>query len=130
MPLNDVQWTRPVTIRLQCGLEKTFAGIYDALDFLENEWPLRHGERHHRAVKTCRAALNGVVPAFVAREAFMAACLEAGMPAVMAHWKPSKPRRAESCNLMVSDGRPASSGGGPSLVSQRSRRRQSSNCSM
>jgi len=64
-------------------LERTFTGIYDALDFLENEWPLRHGERHDRAVKTCRRALNGIVPAIVAREAFVAAYLEAGMPAVM-----------------------------------------------
>ena len=84
MPLNDVPWTRPVTVRLQCGLERTFTGIYDALDFLENEWPLRHGERHDRAVKTCRRALNGIVPAVIAREAFVAACLEAGMPAVIA----------------------------------------------
>ena len=83
MPLNDVPWTRPVTIRLQCGLERTFTGVYDALDFLENEWPLRHGERHDRAVKICRRALNGILPAAIAREAFMAACLEAGMPAVM-----------------------------------------------
>jgi len=84
MPLNDVLWNRPVTIRLQCGLERAFTGVYDALDFLENEWPLRHGERHHRAVKTCRGVLNGVVPAVIAREAFLSACLEAGMPAVMA----------------------------------------------
>ncbi|MDK4743566.1 DUF982 domain-containing protein [Rhizobium sp. CNPSo 3464] len=83
MPLNDVPWDRPVTIRLQCGLDRTFAGVYDALDFLENEWPLRHGERHERAVKTCRGALNGAVPAVIAREAFMAACLEAGMATVM-----------------------------------------------
>ncbi|MEZ2224605.1 DUF982 domain-containing protein [Rhizobium sp. RCC_161_2] len=87
MLLNDVVWTRPVTIRLQCGLERTFTGVYDALDFLENEWPLRHGERHERAVKTCSGALNGFVPAVIARDAFMAACLEAGMPAVMAPWK-------------------------------------------
>ncbi|APO79352.1 hypothetical protein AM571_PC01621 (plasmid) [Rhizobium etli 8C-3] len=83
MPLNDVPWTRPVRIRLQCGLERTFTGAYDALDFLENEWPLRHGERHERAVKTCRGALNGTIAAVIAREAFLAACHEAGMPAVM-----------------------------------------------
>ncbi len=77
MPLNDVLWTQPVRIRLQCGLERTFAGAYDALDFLENEWPLRHGERHQRAVKTCRGLLNGSIPSIVAREAFVAACLEA-----------------------------------------------------
>jgi len=64
-------------------LERTFTGAYDALDFLENEWPLRHGERHQRAVKTCRGALNGTTPRIVAREAFVAACLEAGMPAVL-----------------------------------------------
>jgi len=87
MPQNDVLWTRPVTIRLQCGLERTFTGVYDALDFLENEWPLRYGERHERAVKTCRSALDGTLPGVIAREAFMAACLEAGMPAVMAPWK-------------------------------------------
>ncbi len=84
MPLNDVPWTRPVTVRLQCGLERIFIGIYDALDFLENEWPLRHGKRHDRAVKTCRRALNGIVPSIIAREAFVVACLEAGMSAVMA----------------------------------------------
>ncbi|MFB2567448.1 DUF982 domain-containing protein [Rhizobium sp. IMFF44] len=83
MPLDEVPWTHPVTVRLQCGLERTFTGIYDALDFLENEWPLRHGERHDRAIKTCRRALNGIVPALIAREAFVAACLEAAMPAVM-----------------------------------------------
>ncbi|AYG63962.1 DUF982 domain-containing protein [Rhizobium calliandrae] len=87
MPVNDVSWTRPITIRLQSGLERTFAGVYDALDFLENEWPLRFGERHQRAVKTCRGALNGTVAAVIAREAFMDACLEAGMTAGMAPLK-------------------------------------------
>ncbi|WP_086999861.1 DUF982 domain-containing protein [Rhizobium sullae] len=100
MPLNDVPWTRPVRIRLQCGLDRTFTGVYDALDFLENEWPLRHGERHQRAVKTCRSALSGTIPAVIAREAFVAACLEAGMPAVMAPCRrkptvhPRRPARA------------------------------------
>ena len=37
MALTDVRWTRPVKVRLQCGLEHTFTSIYDALDFLENE---------------------------------------------------------------------------------------------
>ncbi|MBY3046076.1 DUF982 domain-containing protein [Rhizobium leguminosarum] len=99
MPLNDVLWTLPVRIRLQCGLERTFTGAYDALDFLENEWPLRHGKRHERAVKTCRGVLNGIIPSTVAREAFVAACLEAGMPSVLASWKrkpkthPARPAR-------------------------------------
>ena len=89
MPLNDFPWTRPVKINLQCGLERSFIGVYDALDFLENEWPLRHGKRYKRAVKTCRDTLNGAIPAVIAREAFIAACLEAGMSAAMAPAKES-----------------------------------------
>lgn len=60
---------------------RTFTGAYDALDFLEIELPLRLGER---AVKICRDALNESVPAVMAREAFLMAYLEAGMPAVRA----------------------------------------------
>lgn len=82
MPLHDVPWIQPVTIRLQCGLERTFTGAYDALAFLKNEWPLRNGERHERAVKTCRGALSGVVPTVIAREAFIAACFKVGVPTV------------------------------------------------
>jgi len=99
MPQNDVPWTQPVRIRLQCGLERSFTGAYDALDFLENEWPLRHGERHERAVKTCRGALNGTTAGIIAREAFVAACLEASMPSVLLPWKrkpsahPARPAR-------------------------------------
>ncbi|MEZ2223469.1 DUF982 domain-containing protein [Rhizobium sp. RCC_161_2] len=83
MPLNDVLWTLPVRIRLQCGLERTFRGAYEALDFLENEWPLRRGERHRRAMETCLGTLTGTVPASIGRDAFIAACLEAGMPAMV-----------------------------------------------
>ncbi|MBB4576348.1 DUF982 domain-containing protein [Rhizobium lentis] len=93
MPLNDVLWTRPVTVRLQCGLERTFTSVYHALDFLENEWPLGHGELHQRAVKTCRGALNRVIAPLIAREAFMAACVEAGLPAVVAPWQVQATRR-------------------------------------
>ncbi|KGD96361.1 DUF982 domain-containing protein [Rhizobium sp. YS-1r] len=83
MYIPDMPFRAPVTIRLQSGLERSFGSVYDALDFLENEWPLKHGERYQRAVRRCRAALNRMLPTEVAREAFIAACLEAGMPAIM-----------------------------------------------
>ncbi|MFN7093282.1 MAG: DUF982 domain-containing protein [Allorhizobium sp.] len=79
----DMPWRVPVNVRLQCGLEKTFLSVHDALDFLENEWPLRRGERYERALRKCRGALRRFVPLEVAREAFIAACFEAGMPMVM-----------------------------------------------
>ncbi|TDX79707.1 uncharacterized protein DUF982 [Neorhizobium sp. R1-B] len=88
MPLTDVRWTRPVKVRLQCGLEHTFTSIYDALDFLENEWPIRHGQHHEQAVKRCRRVLSGIIPAEIAREAFVAACLEAGLSTLTSPLKP------------------------------------------
>ncbi|MFN7024378.1 MAG: DUF982 domain-containing protein [Pseudorhizobium sp.] len=83
MHIPDVPWRAPVNVRLQCGLERTFLSVYDALDFLENESPLRRGERYERAVRKWRAALKRLVPNEVAREAFIAACFEAGMPMIM-----------------------------------------------
>jgi hypothetical protein len=53
---------------------------YDALEFLENEWPLKHGTYHERAISRCRGALQELVSANTALEAFVDACLEAGMP--------------------------------------------------
>ncbi|RVN24645.1 DUF982 domain-containing protein, partial [Sinorhizobium meliloti] len=49
MLLNEIPWTIPLTVRLSNGLTHTFASVYEALDFLENEWPLRKGERYERA---------------------------------------------------------------------------------
>jgi hypothetical protein len=83
MNSQDVLFRSPVRVRLQCGLERTFLSVYDALDYLENEWPLRRGERYKKAVDKCRAALSWFAPVEVAREAFISACLEAGMPLVM-----------------------------------------------
>lgn len=81
MLVSEVPWRVSVTVRLECGLERTFNSAFETIDFLENEWPERRGERYYRAVNQCRGALSRVVPAEVAREAFIAACLEAGMPA-------------------------------------------------
>ncbi|MCV3738219.1 DUF982 domain-containing protein [Rhizobium sp. TRM96647] len=74
------RWTDPVRVHLQSGLTRTFSCIYDALDFLENEWPTRDGVLYERAIRQCREALGRSLPAPVAREAFAFACLEAGMP--------------------------------------------------
>ncbi len=74
------RWTDPVRVHLQSGLTREFSCIYDALDFLENEWPTRDGALYARAIRLCREALGRTVPAPVAREAFTFACLEAGMP--------------------------------------------------
>ncbi|MEI2302446.1 DUF982 domain-containing protein [Ensifer sp. MJa1] len=79
MRLPEVLWAVPLSVRLQSGTNRIFASVYDALDFLEHEWPVRHGQGYERSVIMCRGALNHSVPSAVAREAFIGACLEAGM---------------------------------------------------
>ncbi|MBD9639027.1 DUF982 domain-containing protein [Ensifer sp. ENS07] len=81
MRLPEIPWTVPLSVRLQSGTNRIFASVYDALDFLEHEWPIRHGQDYERAIMTCLGALNQSVPPAVAREAFIGACLEAGMAA-------------------------------------------------
>lgn len=89
----DVYFSVPLNVCLSNGLSRTFASVHDALDFLENEWPLRRGERYKRACEKCRAALLRQTPVAIAREAFVAACLEAGMPvqALPPVWQRSGP---------------------------------------
>lgn len=79
MKTIDIPWHQPIVVKLQSGAERRFAGAYDALDFLENEWPLRHGRHYDSAKSLCRAALNRTISSEVAREAFIASCLEAGL---------------------------------------------------
>lgn len=80
MHTPGLSWSVPLDVRLQNGTQHIFTGPYEALDFLENEWPVRRGQKYERAVRLCRGALNRETPLAVAREAFVAACLEAGLP--------------------------------------------------
>jgi hypothetical protein len=75
----ETYWQKPVVVRLQNGLEHTFLSVEDSLDFLENEWPIRNGRHRHRAIDLCRSAMNRTTSSEVAREAFIAACIEAGI---------------------------------------------------
>jgi hypothetical protein len=65
--LPDVHFAAPLSVRFPNGLIRAFDGLHD-------------GDRYAQACKTCRAALNRAAPIAVAREAFVAACLEAGLP--------------------------------------------------
>lgn len=56
MQLVETHWRMPITVRLQNGLRHTFRSVEDTLDFMENEWPIRHGVHHNRALALCYAA--------------------------------------------------------------------------
>ncbi|MGN7884190.1 DUF982 domain-containing protein [Ensifer sp. 22460] len=81
MYLLEMPWSVPLQVTFQNGNNRTFSSVFDALVFLENEWPRRRGRRYEQAVEVCRRALNRKMPVAIAREAFVAACLEAGLPA-------------------------------------------------
>jgi hypothetical protein len=85
MRIVETYWRKPISVRLQNGLEHTFHSVQDTLDFLENEWPMRSGGHRDRAVELCRAALTRIGSSEVAREAVISACLEANMPLLMRH---------------------------------------------
>jgi hypothetical protein len=79
MTIIDIPWHQPVCVKLQNGSTRFFRGAYDALDFLENEWPVRKGTHYDNAIRLCGAALTRNASPEVAREAFLAASLEASM---------------------------------------------------
>lgn len=67
--MKEILWRVPLSVTLQNGMSRRFTGPYEALDFLEYEWPC-HGKRYHRAVRDCRAALSGILSTEVARASF------------------------------------------------------------
>lgn len=42
--IHDVYWAVPLRVIMQNGLPRTFEGIYETLDFLEEEWPFKGGK--------------------------------------------------------------------------------------
>lgn len=75
----DFTWTVPVELELPCGLTRRFLNAYDALDFLDAEWPTRRGPAYERALRLCRNALRSPRATELARIAFLAAAEEARM---------------------------------------------------
>lgn len=73
----EMPFSRPFSVRMPSGLERIFMNAYDALDFLENEWPNRSGPCYAAAVLACQATLKGYGSCRRAREALIDACLEA-----------------------------------------------------
>ncbi|MGV1873717.1 DUF982 domain-containing protein [Agrobacterium rosae] len=103
MTSRDIWFRIPVRITLQNGLEKTFWTVYEALDFLQNEWPRRRGNYYKQAVMKCSAALSCFESSEVAREAFMVACIEASMLIVIPTPIPARPQEASTqANVLAS----------------------------
>lgn len=76
--MKEVPLRVPLSVTLQNGMMRQFCGPYDALGFLENEWP-NHGAQRGRGISACRAALRHPDYSESARISFIAACIEASL---------------------------------------------------
>lgn len=79
MTYTTPTWNEPVELKLQCGLTRSFKEACDALYFLEEEWPVRHGAAYQRARRWCGMALETDKAADIARKTFIEAARKAGL---------------------------------------------------
>ncbi|QLF68410.1 DUF982 domain-containing protein [Peteryoungia desertarenae] len=79
MTEDEFNWAKPVELTLPSGITRRFCNAYDALDFLDAEWPTRRGAAYERAIRLCRNALRSDKAAELSRIGFIAAAMEAGL---------------------------------------------------
>ncbi|WP_117195680.1 DUF982 domain-containing protein [Rhizobium terrae] len=71
-------WKSPIRIENpETGVIRTVKTVREAKTVLDRFWPAYHGSQHHRAEEVCAAALNGKSEPTEARQAFIAAAVEA-----------------------------------------------------
>ncbi|MCA1408103.1 DUF982 domain-containing protein [Ensifer sp. IC3342] len=72
-------WSECVVVRSRDGSLAFVSTTSEALSMLQEAWPQRKGPAYHAAVGACEEVLNGHLPPYVARIAFLDACREAGI---------------------------------------------------
>lgn len=76
--MKTTTWNSPITIEdPDTGVRRTVSGVRQAKVVLDRFWPRYHGSQYHRAGKACEQALNGEAASINARQAFIAAAVEA-----------------------------------------------------
>lgn len=90
----DIKWIAPIRVGLFADDVVVVEGPMQALALLDDEWPASGGKHHQAAVQECKMACHQLGRSEKAREAFMAAALEAGN-LVFANGKSAKALRPE-----------------------------------
>lgn len=75
--MYEIPWSEPVIVNLLDGRCRTVVGPLDAINCLQNEWPVRDGAYYGCAMRACNAALKYRKKPEDARAAFIAASREA-----------------------------------------------------
>ena len=74
----DIKWIAPIRVGLFEDDVIVVEGPMQALALLDDEWPAAGGKHHQTAIQECKLACHELGRSEKAREAFMAAALEAG----------------------------------------------------
>ncbi|ASR10849.1 MULTISPECIES: DUF982 domain-containing protein [Rhizobium] len=64
---------------------KLVATLFQAAEMLTASWPVDDGEEYLIAIRACRNAIHGEIPAQDARAALIRAADEAGIPVITVH---------------------------------------------
>lgn len=77
---GDIQlcmWDVPVYVRIGSGMTETIDGPEEALTYLTKRWPAERGRHYEQASVLCEAATEKYGSLDEARDAFVAAAIEA-----------------------------------------------------
>ncbi len=74
-----IEWKNSVNIRIGSGRAEIITGADDAIAALLNRWPGEHGPHYNEAKRICGMTTAGDFSSEVAREAFIAAAVEASV---------------------------------------------------
>ena len=78
--MYDAWFSKPVAVATGIsGDIRNLTNAREAVDLLNNRWRDGGSDKHRSALRACQQALNGNVPADIARDAFMEAAREAHM---------------------------------------------------
>lgn len=75
----DIKWISPIRVGLFDDEVSVVEGPMQALALLHDDWPSAGGKHHQTALQECKLACHELGKSEKAREAFMAAALEAGI---------------------------------------------------
>lgn len=75
----DARWATPVYVRIGHGASEVITGPQKALHFLMIRWPTERGAKYTMAGIACANSVEGRGSPEVAKEAFIAAAIEASV---------------------------------------------------
>ena len=74
-----IHWSAPVHVRVGHGSSESIFGPEAAVEYLRYRWPARSNQHYLNAMRACTAAIDRSESPDFARDAFIAACIEANM---------------------------------------------------